>query len=36
MDILAHTLWAKAGAKKVNKIFEEKNKPKISVGWTAF
>lgn len=37
MDILAHTLWANAGARGLNKIQEKKGKPKIiHAGWTGF
>ena len=37
MDILAHTLWANAGARGLNKIREKKGKPKIiHAGWTGF
>lgn len=37
MDILAHTLWANAGARGLNKLREKKGKPKIiSPGWTGF
>lgn len=37
MDILAHTLWANAGARGANTIAEKKNKKfKISPGWTGF
>jgi hypothetical protein len=31
MDILAHTLWVTAGAKKINKIREKKNLDKINL-----
>lgn len=37
MDILAHTLWANAGARGANAIAGKKRKKwKINVGWTAF
>ncbi len=37
MDILAHTLWANAGARAANAVAEKKNKKlHISPGWTAF
>jgi hypothetical protein len=37
MDILAHTLWANAGARGANKLAEKrKGKFHINVGWTAF
>lgn len=37
MDILAHTLWANAGARGLNKLREKKGKPKIiHAGWTGF
>ncbi len=37
MDILAHTLWANAGAREANKIAEKKNKTfRISPAWTGF
>lgn len=37
MDILAHTLWANAAARKANKIAEKKKKKlHINVGWAAF
>lgn len=37
MDILAHTLWANAGARGANKLAEKKeNKFRIHVGWTGF
>jgi len=38
MDILAHTLWANAGGKGLNKVLDKKGKPKLKVhvGWTAF
>lgn len=37
MDILAHTLWANAGARGVNALAEKQNKKfRIHVGWTAF
>jgi len=37
MDILAHTLWANAGARGANAVIESKNKKfRLHVGWTAF
>lgn len=37
MDILAHTLWANAGARGANKLREKKGKPKLmSPAWTGF
>lgn len=37
MDILAHTLWANAGARGVNSLRAKKGKPKIiHPGWTGF
>src|SRR3989344_6935920 len=37
MDILAHTLWANAGARAAHAIAEKKNKKfYMSAGWTAF
>lgn len=37
MDILAHTLWAGAGAKAANAVAKKDNKKfHISVGWAAF
>lgn len=37
MDILAHTLWANAGARGVNHVRERKGKTKIiHPGWTGF
>lgn len=37
MDILAHTLWANAGARAANAVAEKKNKKlHISPGWAAF
>ena len=36
MDILAHSLWNTAVAKKANDSFEKKGKPKISILWSAF
>ena len=37
MDILAHTLWAGAGAREANLCAEEKNKKfHLNVWWTAF
>lgn len=37
MDILAHTLWANAGARGANRIREKKGKPKLmSPAWTGF
>ncbi len=37
MDILAHTLWASAGAREANKISAQKNnKLNINVLWTGF
>ncbi len=36
MDVFAHTLWANAGARKVNESLEKKHKKPISVGWTGF
>lgn len=37
MDILAHTLWAAAGAKEINKISEKRNKKvKINIAWAGF
>ncbi|MEI6581059.1 MAG: hypothetical protein WCO07_02710 [bacterium] len=36
MDIFAHALWASAGAKKLNDSLEKKEKPKISIYWSAF
>ncbi len=37
MDILAHTLWANAGARSVKTLALKKGKKlKINVGWTAF
>lgn len=35
MDILAHSLWAGAGAKKLNDGLEKKSKNKISILWSA-
>jgi hypothetical protein len=36
MDILAHTLWTTAGARKINKLREKKKLEKINVVQTAF
>jgi len=36
MDILAHSLWNTAGAKKLNESFEKKGKRKIPILWAAF
>ena len=36
MDVLAHTLWANAGAKKLNNSLKRKNKPPISIRWASF
>ncbi len=37
MDILAHTLWANAGARAGNKLAEKKGgKFRVNIGWTAF
>ena len=37
MDILAHTLWANAGARGMNRLREKKGKPKLMhPGWTGF
>ena len=36
MDVFAHTLWANAGARRVNKTLQKKNKKPLSVIWTAF
>ena len=36
MDVLAHTLWANAGAKKLNSQFEKNNREKISLKWASF
>lgn len=36
MDILAHSLWAGAGAKKLNNSLENKKKKKVSILWSAF
>jgi hypothetical protein len=36
MDILAHMLWANAGARKVNTVLEEKKIPTIHIWWAAF
>lgn len=35
MDIFAHSLWASAGALKINDNLEEKKKRKISIIWSA-
>ena len=37
MDILAHTIWASAGAKEINKLAEKNNKKiKINIAWAGF
>lgn len=36
MDVFAHTLWVNAGARKLNKGLQKKNKKPISVAWTVF
>lgn len=36
MDILAHTLWANAGARKLNTTLQKKNKKTISLMWASF
>ena len=36
MDILAHSLWNTAGAKKLNDSLEKKGKQKVSILWAAF
>ncbi len=37
MDILAHTLWANAGARGVNAVRKKKGKPPVMhAGWTGF
>lgn len=36
MDILAHSLWVTAGAKKANESLEKGGRKKISILWSAF
>ena len=36
MDILAHTLWANAGARQLNKTLQSKSKKTISLLWASF